>query len=994
MPPRILIVEDDPEVRANIRDVLARQGHQALESASLSEAFARDDWTDFRAIVLSRHSPDSQAESALPRLKLCAPGVPVIVLIEFPDAESAARALQSGAYDFVYNPIDADVLRASLGRIAELQDLHASRNAEVLARQLSESRSDLLTEAIACMGEGILITGDNLDWPGPKIVFVNEALCRITGYSAEELIGETPRILQGGGTDAATLERMRAELAAGHSCTAQLTNYRKDGTPYQAEVFITALSIGAGDRKNFVAIHRDITKQKKTEVELREAHRHLETVVETAPTLMIVTDRQRRIVLFNRACEELTGYRRQEVLGQTIMERFHSPELLAAIERYDKEPEATGPCPPQEFTWTTRSGEQRLIEWRCTRLPNETGEDWQILGIGVDVTERRLAERDRARLAAIVESSGDAIIGVSLTGKVESWNRAAEQMFGYARGEIMGRPIALLSPLDRLGESAELLRRISSGEQVDHFETARVRKDGEKLDVSLTVSPVRDAGGRITAVSKIARDVTDRKRNELAVRQSEERTQAVLASLQARIAVLDKLGVITAVNPAWDSFCRENNGDQTRCSIGANYLETCRDAAAMGEHDALHVARSVRKVLNGSLEAFQYEYPCHSPSGRHWFLLQATPLRDGKGGAVVSHSDITSRVHAERRLRDSEERLRAILNTASDAVLNTDSEEIIIDANPSAERLFGFPSAELLGRNVRTLFAPPHRDDAQLGRLFRRNVVVSVASAHEVVGLRRDGTTFPAEIAVNEVDHLGLFTAVVRDITERKNLEQHIHEATSAEQRRIGHELHDGTGQELTGLSLFAAALIETLNEAQPLGEGWKLDEPRFQRIRTTANRLAQGLNEAHQHVQKLSRGIMPVHVDVEGLRSALAELASAIDARETISCQFDYTDAVRVADNSVALNLYRIAQEAVSNALRHGQAKRIHICLRGDGDGDDIILEVADNGIGFDPAKIDKGMGLRTMEYRAGLVGGVLHVARNPDGGTTVRCTLSGAKA
>ena len=138
----------------------------------------------------------------------------------------------------------------------------------------------LLATAIANLGEGVLITSDDLDWPGPRIMFVNKAMTRITGYTAQELIGQSPRILQGEDSDRAELDRIKAELSGGHSCSAELLNYRKDGTPYYAELFITPLFDGNGHRTNFVSIHRDITERKEAEEQLHRSHEELEQRVE------------------------------------------------------------------------------------------------------------------------------------------------------------------------------------------------------------------------------------------------------------------------------------------------------------------------------------------------------------------------------------------------------------------------------------------------------------------------------------------------------------------------------------------------------------------------------------------------------------------------------------------------------------------------------------------------------------------------------------------
>src|ERR1700746_293634 len=139
------------------------------------------------------------------------------------------------------------------------------------------------------------------------------------------------------------------------------------------------------------------------------------------------------------------------------------------------------------------------------------------------MSERKQAEEITGLLAAIVASSDDAIVSKNLNGIITSWNHSAERIFGYTAEEAIGRPITLVIPLDRRQEEVEILAKLRRGERVDHFETVRIRKDGTLLNISLTISPVRDLNGNVTGASKVARDITDRKRAEEALRESENR---------------------------------------------------------------------------------------------------------------------------------------------------------------------------------------------------------------------------------------------------------------------------------------------------------------------------------------------------------------------------------------------------------------------------------------------------------------------------------------
>jgi PAS domain S-box-containing protein len=155
----------------------------------------------------------------------------------------------------------------------------------------------------------------------------------------------------------------------------------------------------------------------------------------------------------------------------------------------------------------------------------------------MDLTDRKLAEQYGQRLGAIIESSDDAIVSKNLNGIITSWNGGAERLFGYTADEVVGQSITILIPLERRNEETMVLDRIRRGERIDHYETVRRRKDGTAVDISLTVSPVRDAMGRIVGASKIARDITERKRaqeqQELLIGEIKHRIKNTLATVQA-----------------------------------------------------------------------------------------------------------------------------------------------------------------------------------------------------------------------------------------------------------------------------------------------------------------------------------------------------------------------------------------------------------------------------------------------------------------------------
>jgi len=230
-------------------------------------------------------------------------------------------------------------------------------------------------------------------------------------------------------------------------------------------------------------------------------------------------------------------------------------------------------------------------------------------------------------------------------------------------------------------------------------------------------------------------------------------------------------------------------------------------------------------------------------------------------------------------------------------------------------------------------------------------------------------------LTVSAVDHLQLFTGILRDITRRKELEREVVEIASLEQRRIGQDLHDSVGQELTALSMLAGDLAETLRTNPSNGS-------------KQVEQMVQGLQRTQRELRTVMRGLLPVPVDTEGLMAALSDLADRIQQEGKATCKFDCPEPVCVADNFTATHLYLIAQESVHNALKHAQPRNIRIVLESN---DVLLLSVQDDGIGMpaQPAENRGGLGLRIMRNRAAIIGAALTIQPAEPTGTSVTCAL-----
>ncbi|MBV9228643.1 MAG: PAS domain S-box protein, partial [Chloroflexi bacterium] len=249
------------------------------------------------------------------------------------------------------------------------------------------------------------------------------------------------------------------------------------------------------------------------------------SLIELAYDAIIVRDPASTIVSWNRGAERLYGWTAQEAIGKVTHELFQTrfPESREALDRFL----ATGEQWEGELIHTRKDGTQVIVESRQVIMRNSQTVPLAIMEINRDITERKQREREnqeqyraivqtakeaRLQLAALVESADIPIIGKTREGIITSWNRAAEHMYGYSAQEALGQPITIIFPPDRQDEFVRIMERISRGERVDLYETARQRKDGTILPVSVTISPIHDSEGHIIGVSDIAHDITERKR--------------------------------------------------------------------------------------------------------------------------------------------------------------------------------------------------------------------------------------------------------------------------------------------------------------------------------------------------------------------------------------------------------------------------------------------------------------------------------------------------
>jgi len=336
-----------------------------------------------------------------------------------------------------------------------------------------------------------------------SITLWNQGAERMFGYTATEALGQSAGIITPPDKrDEA--QRLRDQALRGERTNQDVTiRLARDGSARAVSLRLLPIRDPAGALISLVHVLRDVSRD--TQLELQSLH--LAALVQSSDDAIVSKDLDGIVRSWNSAAERLFGYSPAETIGQSI-------RLIIPADRWSEEDDilrrVRGGARVEHFETVRCRRDGTLVPISLTVSPirNAAGVIIGASSIVRDVTVQSTLERDRNRLGAIVDSSDDAIVSKDLNGIIQTWNRAAERMFGYSASEAIGQSITLIIPEDRLAEEGEVLRRIRSGKRIDHFETVRRRKDGTEIPISLTVSPVHDRLGRIIGASKIARDLS------------------------------------------------------------------------------------------------------------------------------------------------------------------------------------------------------------------------------------------------------------------------------------------------------------------------------------------------------------------------------------------------------------------------------------------------------------------------------------------------------
>jgi PAS domain S-box-containing protein len=546
-------------------------------------------------------------------------------------------------------------------------------------------------------------------------------------------------------------------------------------------------------------------KAQRAETKERAIREQLLTTLRSIGDAVIATDSQGRVTFMNEVAQELTGWTHGEAEGRELPEVFRivNEETREVVENPAAKVLREGVVVGLANHTVLIAKDGREIPIDDSGAPIRDG-DRNIVGVVLvfrDIAERRQAQEVRLKLASIVESSEDAIIGKTLEGIITSWNASAERLYGYSAEEALARPISMLVPPDRPDELPNILRRLKQGERIQQFETMLVRKDGELLDVSLTISPIKNNAGAVTGASTIARDITSSMRIRRALRESEERlTQALEASRMGTWEWNIETGVIT-----WSETLEPLHGLQPGTFAGT--FEAFDELIHPEDRGLLRqaVSRAIEERTDYNIE-FRIVWPDGSV---HWIGGRGRAFQDETGKAVRMTGlamDITDRKQAEDALRAGEERYRAFVQNSSEAIWRFELEEpvsvdlpedeqiefcyqygYLAECNDAMAAMYGFSSAgEIVGARLGDLLVREDEKNVEYLRAFiRSGYRLTEAESHE---LDRDGQPlYFLNNLVGIIEGRKLLRAwgTQRDITERHLSETALRESESRFRRVV-----------------------------------------------------------------------------------------------------------------------------------------------------------------------------------------------------------------
>ena len=850
-----------------------------------------------------------------------------------------------------------------------------------------ESRERLAAFAEAAF-EGII------ESEAGRIVDCNEQFARMAGYSVADLRGKEIAGL----IAPEDRERVMADVKQGRGLVSEHAMLRKDGTRIVVETRGRPVSPGSARRHTAI---RDLTERKQVEA----AAARYDLLSRHARDPMLLMELSGKIVEANQAAVDFYGYPREALLRLNI-KNMRRGDNAETVDFQMKHAAAGGIV--FEAVHTCRDGKPVPVEVSSRGVTIEGRP--MLLSVVRDITQRKITEEalraSEERFRMLVEQAVDGIFVSDASGRYTDVNTAGCQMLGYSREEILRRSIADVIAKHEISRISSQIARFDGG-QVVASEWRFRRKNGSFFTGEVVGRKLPD--GRMQG---ILRDITERKRAEDALRRSEALYRAIGESIDYGVWVCDANGRNTYAS---ESFLKLVGITQEQCSD-------------FGWSNVLHPDDAERtiaawKECSRTGGIWDIEHRFRGVDGEyHPVLARGVPIKN-EYGQIVSWAginlDISRIKQAEAALRESEARIQQALRSSRSFTFEWLPPTDRVLRSASCETILKIAGNEVCNDTGQHFFERIHPDDRARFTQTLHDLTADASTYNtEYRVLCGDGSVAVLEetgqATFDAAGKLQRLVGVSTDITERKRAEQALKEAQAqladhaenlektvarrtaelrkqtAERERlqrelltisereklvISQELHDGLCQNLAGTAMMVSILARSL-------------AARADNDAESAKQICTLLNSSVHEARNLSHGLHPVGPEGEGLMNALTELAGTVNNLFHIRCTFRCLRPVFLENGTASTHLFRIAQEAINNARKHGEADEVRITLAKTAKA--IVLTIRDNGVGI-PSDLSRkrGMGLKSMGYRATEIGATLSVRRGSEKGTVVRCIV-----
>jgi len=896
------------------------------------------------------------------------------------DAESHEKDKQGASVYFLNNLVgivEKGFLKRIWGTQRNITEQKKTAEKINLLASLVEETADVLTAA-------------DLEF---KPVSWNKAAEQIFGVTGSEVIGNNLRNFIDLNYKNATMQSVREIIAQKGSWRGEAQFIRPtDGRLVTLLLTFKILHNEGANPIGHVIAATDITERKETELKIKESEKRFRDVADSAPVMIWMSNENDETVYVNKPWTDFTGIGAHFFKEGTWKSLVHPDDAVQAIEQFNESFAQKKPI-TMVYRLKKASGEYRwVLDTGIPRLLND-GSFLGYIGSVVDINDQKIKEDQLRYQATILDNVLDVVVTSDVDYRVKSWNRVAEQVYGYTSEEAIGKFFKDLVDLEFFGNDHAELKHALQNNKEWKGEILYRAKDGSAKYFVHSISNIYNEKGTQIGLLSVGKDVTDRKNAEENLKQSEHFYRSLIADSLDGILLLDPSGIVTFVSPSVKNIL----GYEAEEVFGKNCFDYVHP------DDFAWALQSFNKEVsqNPDVKFIVVRLLCKNGSWL-WCTMRGHNLLSNpyvKSIAIYFHDD-TLRKNASDALKASEQRFRTLISDIQIGVILYDSNGKIVLCNKEVLQMHNVTEEQLMHTDIYDIIEETIYEDGQPFPVTERPLYKALAKKETVkdvvMGIRVRGSNkiiwllINTHPVLNEAGNIVHIISSLQNITERKNLQQKLltdginqqkalTQATldgqEKERLEIGKELHDNIGQQLTTTKLYLD-MARSASAGQP-------DE--------MLNLAIKSITGIINEVRGISRSLVPHTLGDLGLADSIYDLVETIN--RTLPLAIELTDVDYVEANTPGnqkLMLFRIVQEQLNNIVKHSGASSVHITISNKKGV--LVLQIVDNGKGFDGAKTKKGLGLINIKNRAEIFGGTAQISSTPGQGCTVKITIPSA--